>query len=52
MAILALWCYSPALSVTIYSPRGDGAYPKLLAKETLALLEALCWNVTTTDIDK
>lgn len=28
------------------------AYPKLLAKEILALLEALCWNVTTTDIDK
>ncbi|KAK0485907.1 hypothetical protein IW261DRAFT_760148 [Armillaria novae-zelandiae] len=28
------------------------AYPTLLAKETLALLEALCWNVTTTDMDK
>ncbi|KAK0454877.1 hypothetical protein EV421DRAFT_1896780 [Armillaria borealis] len=33
-------------------PSKDEAYPKLLAKETLALLEALCWNVTTTDIDK
>ncbi|KAK0212736.1 hypothetical protein DFS33DRAFT_60578 [Desarmillaria ectypa] len=33
-------------------PSRDGAYPKLLAKETLDLLEVLCWNVATTDIDK
>ncbi|KAG7440016.1 uncharacterized protein BT62DRAFT_938443 [Guyanagaster necrorhizus] len=33
-------------------PSKDGAYPNLLAKKTLALLEVLCWNVTTTDIDK
>ncbi|KAK0195516.1 hypothetical protein F5146DRAFT_1174204 [Armillaria mellea] len=33
-------------------PSKDEAYLKLLAKETLALLEALCWNVTTTDVDQ
>ncbi|KAK0461160.1 uncharacterized protein EV420DRAFT_1640655 [Desarmillaria tabescens] len=37
---------------THLQPSKDAAYPKLLAKETLDLLEVLCWNVATTDIDK